>query len=695
MTNSSTRWDRLLLVSLGPVQDFIAAARRCQDLWYGSWLLSSLSRAVADSLAEECGSESLVFPGTVSERDAAVANKIMTLVPVGLSTAQIADKANRALGVRLRQLRDEAFQRIDSSNLWRKSEALLQIDDLVEWNWVCVSLTGGDLAASRRAAEQLLAARKNTRTWTSVSWRLAGERKSSVDGLRESVLKQELYTTKRGQRARFGVRNDERLCGVSLLKRRGQDLGSDDPASESAPAEQAVALTDGLHASRPAFHSTTHLAVAPLLTRLARLGRVGESSLTRYWNSLRAHLGDGIRRYRIRPGVLATAKAANPWAPEESIEWNRTLLQSGNGDAGFDAYPLVEDRLSDILAEASSLVGENLLRAEADLRGDLRQCLSGLGVSSPNAYYAILVADGDHVGRAIDAIGSSEGGDSSAKVSVEATLSRYRALSVSLDAFAHRATEIVAQAGGSLVFAGGDDVLAFIPLHTALQCARELRDEFRATMKPLFETQAASGTVMMPTLSVGLAIVHHLEPLADARRIAYEAERLAKLQRNSLGIIAQKRQGARYEVSAEWTDDESSLDRRVSRWITRLHREDLPDAAAFELGRISRFMDALRDKDDISAPIERRDLADPPAASSAEVTLALATRALTRRRGGRGTAPLDSTMRDELLGRAKAAQDATTSVREIADEIKIARIMLTAWEHAWGALPTASTEVPT
>ncbi|MBK8647509.1 MAG: hypothetical protein IPN16_13370 [Gemmatimonadetes bacterium] len=208
--------------SLGPVQDFIAAARRCQDLWYGSWLLSSLSRAVADALAEECGSESLVFPGAVSKRDTAVANKIMTLVPVGLSTVQIAEQAHGALGMRLRQLRDEAFQRIDSSNLWRKSEALLQIDDLVEWNWVCVSLTGGDLAASRRAAERLLAARKNTRTWTSVSWRLAGERKSSVDGLRESVLKQELYTTKRAQRARFGVRNDERLCGVSCSSVAGR-----------------------------------------------------------------------------------------------------------------------------------------------------------------------------------------------------------------------------------------------------------------------------------------------------------------------------------------------------------------------------------------------------------------------------------------------------------------------------------------
>lgn len=94
---------------------------------------------------------------------------------------------------------------------------------------------------------------------------------------------------------------------------------------------------------------------------LLDFGDVGESSLARYWNSLQVHLRDGIRRYRIRPGVLSTANAANPWAPEEIIDWNRTLLQSRNDDTGFDAYPLVEDRLSDILAEASSLAGESLL----------------------------------------------------------------------------------------------------------------------------------------------------------------------------------------------------------------------------------------------------------------------------------------------------------------------------------------------
>ena len=41
---------RLLEIAVGPVQDFIAAARRCRDLWYGSHLLSELSKAAALAL---------------------------------------------------------------------------------------------------------------------------------------------------------------------------------------------------------------------------------------------------------------------------------------------------------------------------------------------------------------------------------------------------------------------------------------------------------------------------------------------------------------------------------------------------------------------------------------------------------------------------------------------------------------------
>ena len=71
----------LLAISIGPVQDFIAAARRCRDLWRGSDLLSELSRVVAEALLKN--GATLVFPAADSASvlsEMTVANKILAKV---------------------------------------------------------------------------------------------------------------------------------------------------------------------------------------------------------------------------------------------------------------------------------------------------------------------------------------------------------------------------------------------------------------------------------------------------------------------------------------------------------------------------------------------------------------------------------------------------------------------------------------
>lgn len=41
----------LISIAIGPVQEFIASARRSRDLWFGSWLLSELSKVDATVIA--------------------------------------------------------------------------------------------------------------------------------------------------------------------------------------------------------------------------------------------------------------------------------------------------------------------------------------------------------------------------------------------------------------------------------------------------------------------------------------------------------------------------------------------------------------------------------------------------------------------------------------------------------------------
>ena len=51
-----------LKFQLGPVQDFIAAARSIRDLWSGSYLLSWLMAAGMRALSAEVGPDAVIFP---------------------------------------------------------------------------------------------------------------------------------------------------------------------------------------------------------------------------------------------------------------------------------------------------------------------------------------------------------------------------------------------------------------------------------------------------------------------------------------------------------------------------------------------------------------------------------------------------------------------------------------------------------
>ncbi|MBV8856450.1 MAG: hypothetical protein JOZ02_05770 [Acidobacteria bacterium] len=91
----------VLAISLGPVQEFIAAARRSRDLWFGSWLLSELSKAAAEHIVRHgvsgsrpAGLDSLIFPAVNDPEDLragsslSVVNKIIAIVEEPAATAR-------------------------------------------------------------------------------------------------------------------------------------------------------------------------------------------------------------------------------------------------------------------------------------------------------------------------------------------------------------------------------------------------------------------------------------------------------------------------------------------------------------------------------------------------------------------------------------------------------------------------------
>lgn len=100
----------LIVLSVGPVQEFIATARRTRDLLFGSFILSEVSKAVAESVADQGGQ--LIFPSPEldlsPDSDPNVTNVVLAELPGG-DPCEVARKAKGAARDRWLQIAHEAL----------------------------------------------------------------------------------------------------------------------------------------------------------------------------------------------------------------------------------------------------------------------------------------------------------------------------------------------------------------------------------------------------------------------------------------------------------------------------------------------------------------------------------------------------------------------------------------------------------
>ncbi len=655
----------LLMVSLGPVQDFIASARRGQDLWFGSFMLSQLALAVAKGVQKVAGKDSLIFP-TDPEGDAA-ANKIVAQVGNPHEAAQAGKDRMEAL---LKELANSAFHGIQEHPGFHRDVAMAHVQDLIEYAWVAVPI-GSDYGEARRDAERLLSARKNTRTWEAVPWKAAPRvPKCSICGQRESVIDESLYDEApdldkaRLLRTKFKVKGEgkraERLCGVDLLKRLGGDLRPE----ESPPKWRR----------RPPMYTSLHVAAQPILTRIARMEARDQAAVAAYVERLAPLLDlDRLRLPLEGPGehkVSLKTTVFNPLVePYQDGDPSPTLAPRGlAGRQGtkevLDGRLLFADRLSEVFEDyALDLAKSSRESGVKTARAALVKVFEAAGnAGAPSPYYALLLGDGDKMGNAIDGLKNLE---------------QHQALSKLLSDIVEQYREIVELHGGGLVYAGGDDVMAFLPLHSALRCANELRRIFETRLKTLFGETA-------PTMSIGLGIGHFMDDLVDIRALARAAEELAKRSRNSLAIAVSKRSGGTLEVTGRWDEngpDARPLHERIDRWCRLLDRDELPDGVAFEL-------------EEEVAPFEVREpgvRVQSVGVEMHDVIVALTRRVIGRKRQQRGTEGLSKEV-DNLLHQCFTRNssdlplDALQAVKALSAEIQIARVFLSAYQDAWGPL---------
>lgn len=537
----------LLAISVGPVQDFIAAARKTRDLWFGSQVLSDISRAVAKRLAGALGTEGyrqLVFPAPdapeqLDRPDLNVANVIVAEIPDGAVSDMrtLTTELRSAAQVAWRSCADDAWKRTTdalrkkighvSSALWEA-----QVDDVVEFYAAWVSFDPGNpqaYAAARRRVMQLLAGRKQCRDFQSAGGRIEdreGVPKSSLDGARESVVDK----LREHLRGRLRLRSGEQLDSIGLTKR--------------------------LAGGKMQYPSVSRVAADPWIRAICRRAEDDEAIKERL-TKLRAEL-DKL----ADEDVLHRVPAPYVQMPYE----------------GVFAYPNRYRELAEEAGWIDEKTGENTQPHRLDgLRTAVADLIKTIG--EPDPYLAVLVADGDRIGAALSQI---------------TTADAHRRFSQQLTRFAGQAAKVVADHHGVLVYSGGDDVLAFVPVDRCVACARTLHKTFGEIM------QGAIGSGNdVPTLSVGIAIGHFLEPLEFLLQYGRRAEKVAKEgfeplreeQRNGLAVMVHARSGAPIGCRARWDDNQKAglyLDQRIHTWVRLLLDGQLPHRAAYELRELGR-----------------------------------------------------------------------------------------------------------
>lgn len=485
-------------LTLGPVQGFVAQARRTRDFWAGSFLLSWLASVAMLSVRKQGGEIDFPIPdenfldamqGISTQclpRQGSVPNRFKAFgarVQEDFDPHQV-ERAIQQAWLALCQtvwdqdlapiLSDTGFapeQLLTTQAIWQR-----QLSTYWEINW-CLT---DDAALSN-----LLDRRKNWRTHVLPDE--PGHKCMMMEGFQE--LSGLLETHKQPLQAfwdhvRVGIKNGtmdlrekEYLSALGFIKRRFVRHFK----------HFKVLLDNGVGLQgwelRTQVPSLFYMAAAPRYVELLQQAHEKPKVLDALNAFLDAakHLG----RFSEIDTPLASVK-------KQVMQCDLPRHYAGIDGAMFH------------LTELQRLGTQSAHQAAAnEVLQRLRNVLKQAELSEPSPFYAILIMDGDSLGSQMS----------------DAT--KQTRISQGLNAFTNKVPELVETHDGFLVYAGGDDVLALVTVNKAVALALALRECYCACFEK--QNRQDSSNPVITSLSGALVFAHSKNPLtlvlAEAHRL--------------------------------------------------------------------------------------------------------------------------------------------------------------------------------
>ena len=662
----------LLTLSIGPVQPFIASARKMEDLWAGSHLLARLSWEAMRVVAEQLGPDAILFPrlrgvpqvdlwlrdqcglpaelfrhcdwmqGNTDSNPlfaAALPNRFVAVVPASRASA-LAQAVQTQVRQWLQTLGQDVVARLlqeagiaDDPALPCHQQMRQQLDGFPEVHWAAVPFSLIGVANPDKQTGL-------TTTQLSEAMRpFFGANENQACGFLDTdawkLLQNELQWHEGGKKSTFFAPNpgvlypavhdlaERALAAAKSLRPFAQSTHQGWRCSLSGETEWLTTDTAQLALPAGQRSDTLWARIAKARPAWAKKGEhLGAlAAIKRLWPTLFAkEVGKAldrksISRFVVSTHTMALAQQIDQWlqhgapcTPELSRRLERYRAQL---DTVALPYRLMRHQKT---AAAEALKIAALLPALLDLadedsvsdteasllRNAVRQTLAGVrenqGDDRLETYYSLLLMDGDRMGAWLAggedyAIGYRDslhpqvqkGFDDHARGNL--AISRYGAQKRALSPGRHLAISgalndfsltvvrhvVEREHLGRLIYAGGDDVFAMLPVADLLPAMQRLRHAYSGhdpahpsgvernglSLHQGFALLNGRLLRMMgakATASCGAVIAHHQAPLAAVRRELAAAEQRAKNEggRDAFSITIVKRSGGALRLTAKW-----------------------------------------------------------------------------------------------------------------------------------------------